>query len=170
MPRKPRNIQIYKLICLAYNYPFLLIDITCGRGTYIRTLAADIGQSLCTGAHLWALKRLGVGEYKIEDALAWDKLMTMNRKQIEKYLVPAGDILSFLPQIQVDHKEKEAMTHGRSFMLANNDGKFSLDKTSVLRIQDREGKFLGLGGIVTSNENSLDGEVCIRPSLVMFPS
>jgi tRNA pseudouridine55 synthase len=170
IPRKPRSIQIHKLICLSYNYPFLLIDVTCGKGTYIRTMASDIGRSLGTGGHLWALKRIGVGEHKIEDALAWDKVMTLKREEIEKRLIPVGEILSFLPTVKVGHREKEAMSNGRTFTLTSPHREFSVDKTSILRIQDREGEFLGLGGIVVCNGDGPGVEVCIKPSLVMVSS
>ena len=60
-----------------------------------------------------------------------------------------------------------AMTQGQIFMLTDLHADFSLDGISVLRIQDPEGKFLGLGGIVARNEVNSGFEICIRPSLVV---
>ncbi|MGA1864628.1 MAG: tRNA pseudouridine(55) synthase TruB [bacterium] len=170
IPRKPRCIQIHKLTCISYRYPFLSIDVTCGKGTYIRTLASDIGRDLGTGGHLWELKRTGVGEHNIDDALAWDKVMAMGREEIEKHIIPAGEILSFLPTVKVGHREREAMSNGRTFTLTSPCNEFPLDETSILRIHDREGEFLGLGGVVGSNADGIETEVHIKPSLVMIPA
>jgi tRNA pseudouridine55 synthase len=170
MPREPRKIRIYEITCLAYRYPFVRMDVTCGRGTYIRTLAADIGRNLDTGGHLWALKRLGVGECIIEDALAWDKVMSMERGEIEPYLIPMGDILSFLPAVRISQKHKEAMSHGRSFVLTDPQEKLPLEETAILRIQDRDGEFLGLGGIASCHKTGSGFEICIKPALVVPPA
>lgn len=64
-----RKIKIYKIEILEYNYPKLRIKCDVSSGTYIRTLAEDIGAKLGTGAYLTALRRTKVGEYKIEDAV-----------------------------------------------------------------------------------------------------
>ncbi len=63
-----REIKIYNIEILNYNYPELKIRIHCSSGTYIRTLAEDIGKTLKTGAYLTALRRTKIGNYKIEDA------------------------------------------------------------------------------------------------------
>jgi tRNA U55 pseudouridine synthase TruB len=124
---------------------------------------------LGTGGHLWALKRISVGEHNIEDALALDKIMRMNREEIERHIIPVGDILSFLPTVKVGHREKEAMSNGRTFTLTSPHRDFFPDKTSILRIHDREGEFLGLGGVVVSDGEGIGAEeVCIKPSLVMI--
>ncbi|MGA1840375.1 MAG: tRNA pseudouridine(55) synthase TruB [bacterium] len=168
IPRKPRCVLIHKLTFISYRYPFLSIDVRCGKGTYIRTLASDIGRDLDTGGHLWALKRISVGEHNIDDALAWDKAMAMGREEIEKHIIPVGEILSFLPTVNVGHREKEAMSNGRTFTLTSPCNEFSLDETSILRIHDREGEFLGLGGVVINNGDGIETEVYIKPSLVMI--
>ncbi|MBN2374546.1 tRNA pseudouridine(55) synthase TruB [bacterium] len=121
VPRSPRKITIYKLACLAYSYPFLYIDVICGKGTYIRTLAFDIGACLGTGAHIWALERVGVGWHKIEDTVSWKDVMSMDHRKIEENIVPIGDMLSFLPVLKLDAKGKEAMIHGRRFFIDKAD-------------------------------------------------
>ena len=63
-----RKIKIYKIEILEYNYPRLRIKCDVSSGTYIRTLAEDIGAKLGTGAYLTALRRTKVGEYEIKDA------------------------------------------------------------------------------------------------------
>ncbi|MBR2641310.1 tRNA pseudouridine(55) synthase TruB [Candidatus Saccharibacteria bacterium] len=65
----PREIEIYDIKILKYNYPELIIRVHCSSGTYIRTLAEDIGKALETGAYLTALRRTKIGEYSIENAI-----------------------------------------------------------------------------------------------------
>lgn len=63
-----REVEIYKIEILDYSYPLLKIRCHVSSGTYIRTLAEDIGNSLQTGAYLTALRRTKIGNYRIEDA------------------------------------------------------------------------------------------------------
>ena len=63
-----RNITIYNIEILNYNYPELKIRVHCSSGTYIRTLAEDLGKKLGTGAYLTALRRIQIGDYSITDA------------------------------------------------------------------------------------------------------
>ena len=64
-----RQVEIYSINILNYNYPKLKIRVHCSSGTYIRTLAEDIGQKLGTGAYLTALRRLKIADYSVNDAL-----------------------------------------------------------------------------------------------------
>ena len=64
-----RKVEIYSIDILNYNYPELKIRVHCSSGTYIRTLAEDIGKKLGTGAYLTALRRTKIGDYDIKDAL-----------------------------------------------------------------------------------------------------
>ena len=67
--RKPSEIEIFDIKILEYSWPFLKIEVTCSAGTYIRTLAHDIGQKLGVGAYCDELARTGIGEYKLEEAI-----------------------------------------------------------------------------------------------------
>ena len=64
-----RQVEIYSIDILDYKYPELTIKVHCSSGTYIRTLAEDIGKALNTGAYLTALRRTRIGKYTIEDAI-----------------------------------------------------------------------------------------------------
>ena len=63
-----RQVEIYSIEILNYNYPELKIKVHCSSGTYIRTLAEDIGKALGTGAYLTALRRIKIGSYDVKDA------------------------------------------------------------------------------------------------------
>ncbi len=65
---KPRKVTIHDLTILDYSWPLLKIRVKCGSGTYIRSLAQDIGEALGVGAYLTALRRTKIGEFDVKDA------------------------------------------------------------------------------------------------------
>jgi tRNA pseudouridine55 synthase len=66
---KPRSIQIKELEIISISLPYITFKVTCSKGTYIRSLAYDIGKALNSGAWLCKLQRTKIGEYKIENAI-----------------------------------------------------------------------------------------------------
>lgn len=66
--RIPNEIQIYRLSLIAYSWPYLTIEVECSAGTYIRTLASDIGEKLGVGAYCEELTRTKIGEYTLDKA------------------------------------------------------------------------------------------------------
>lgn len=66
--RKPNEIEIYSIDLKSYAWPYLEIEVKCSTGTYIRTLAHDIGQKLGVGAYCEELRRMAIGNYKVENA------------------------------------------------------------------------------------------------------
>lgn len=73
--RLPREVSIHSLRVLAWDAPMLEIDITCGSGTYIRSLAHDLGEALGVGAHLASLTRTASGNFRLADSLDLDALL-----------------------------------------------------------------------------------------------
>ena len=69
-----RKVEIYSIDILNYDYPSLTIRVHCSSGTYIRTLAEDIGKALNTGAYLTALRRIKIADYDIKDAKTLDEI------------------------------------------------------------------------------------------------
>jgi len=71
---QPRTVRVDCVDLLAYSWPLLTLRITCGRGTYIRSMARDLGRLLGTGGHLASLRRLSVGPYDLSVAVDWSRL------------------------------------------------------------------------------------------------
>ena len=76
---RPQPIHIYEIEIMNYNLPELIVCIRCSKGTYIRSIARDLGAALKTGAHLTALRRTHIGEYSVDTALSPEKFIeTLN--------------------------------------------------------------------------------------------
>jgi tRNA pseudouridine55 synthase len=84
---KPRKIKIYNINILSYDWPHLKIEVDCSRGTYIRSLAHDIGQKLGCGAYLEALTRTKIGKFSIENS---SKINELNSQNWTKKLISAN--------------------------------------------------------------------------------
>jgi tRNA pseudouridine55 synthase len=81
---KPRTVQVYSIDILSYEWPLLRLRIDCGRGTYIRALARDLGKALNVGGYLTELRRTRVGEYTIERAV---RLVDLNPENLESHII-----------------------------------------------------------------------------------
>lgn len=86
--RKPRLIHIYDFRINEYREPLAQFRIACTKGTYVRSIAHELGEKLGCGAHLSALRRLASGKYDIKDAMPLDDLLVMSREQLQQRVVP----------------------------------------------------------------------------------
>lgn len=87
--RKPRLIHIYEFSLLSYEPPDVGFRLACTRGTYVRTLCADIGRELGCGACLESLRRTVSGEFRVRDAIPVERLRALTRPELEALLIPA---------------------------------------------------------------------------------
>ena len=86
--RKARLIHIYHFQFVEYVEPLAWFRLACTKGTYVRTVAHDLGQKLGCGAHLSALRRTGSGQFKIAQCLPLDEIEKLSLPEIEKRLIP----------------------------------------------------------------------------------
>jgi tRNA pseudouridine55 synthase len=86
--REPRLIHIYSFRFTEYAEPLGKFRVACTKGTYIRSLAHDLGQKLGCGAHLTALRRCTSGKFEVADALPLKALLQLNDLQLEKKVIP----------------------------------------------------------------------------------
>jgi tRNA pseudouridine55 synthase len=86
---KPREVSVSKFEILEINKPYVKFEITCSKGTYIRSIANDFGDALGCGGVLNSLRRTAIGEYSVDDALSIDDFISLARKwKIEKEKEP----------------------------------------------------------------------------------
>ncbi len=86
--REPRFIRIASFDLLTFTPPKLTFRLACTKGTYVRTVANDLGQKLGCGAHLSELRRTGSGKFTIEQCLPLGQIETLSLPEIEKRLIP----------------------------------------------------------------------------------
>jgi tRNA pseudouridine55 synthase len=75
---QPRTVQVYSIVLAEFTYPLLSLKIDCGRGTYIRAIARDLGEALGVGGYLTQLRRTRIGQFDIADAITPEQLSAEN--------------------------------------------------------------------------------------------
>lgn len=110
----PRQVTIHSIRITGYQPPDLALEVDCSAGTYIRSLAQDLGERLGTGAHLVALRRTRSGCFGLEDAVGMADLeAAFKRGGWEQYVRPAADALPELPMVRIDADALELIRNGR---------------------------------------------------------
>ena len=86
--REPRLVHVHNFRFTEYTEPFAKFRVACTKGTYVRSLAHDLGQKLGCGAHLTALRRCGSGKFDVADALPLDSVLKLTTAELEKRVIP----------------------------------------------------------------------------------
>ncbi len=113
---EPRRVTIDSLVWIAWQPPDLTLDISCSPGTYIRSLARDLGQVTGTGAHLAELTRTASGTWSLAEAVPLDIVEREAAKGSsgwQKYLHPPDRAVDHLPQVTLDRSLSERITYGQ---------------------------------------------------------
>lgn len=131
--RSPRQVTIHELSLLAWSGDRCRIRVCCSKGTYIRTLAEDIGSRLGCGAHLVALRRVGVGTLDVASALSIEHLETLDENFRATHLAPLDTLLQSLPRVDLTEDLACRFTHGNPVGTAvQGEGKFRVYAGSCL--------------------------------------
>ena len=119
--RKSRPIKIYNLDIVAWQPPVVTIKVECGKGTYIRSLAHDLGQSLGCGANLKSLIRLNYGPFDVKDAVSVPQLESTFRYGYWRYFVhPMDTVLLHWKAMVVNDTTEEVIRKGAPVTLGSN--------------------------------------------------
>jgi tRNA pseudouridine55 synthase len=110
--RAPRPVTVYAIDCLGFAGDLLSLRVACSKGTYIRVLAADIGQALGCGAHLTALRRTRVGDLELAGAVTLAALEALDEAERAGRLQPVDALLRSLPAMTVAGEAAERFRHG----------------------------------------------------------
>ena len=114
IPRAPRDVEVRSLALVDWSSPVAVLDIVCGKGTYVRSLAADLGTALGCGAHLAALRRLATGGFRVDDAISLDRLAAQDAPARDERLHPVDCLLDALPRLDVAGDDATRLRHGRA--------------------------------------------------------
>lgn len=130
---QPRTVQIHRIDQEHYAYPDLALRITCGSGTYIRSLGVDIAAGCGTTAVMTSLVRTAIGAFRLEQAIALDQL---REGPLAPHLAPPATAVAQLAQVQLDDAEAEAIGHGKTIPLTIDSDQpevAALDRQGQLR-------------------------------------
>jgi tRNA pseudouridine55 synthase len=118
VPRAAKKVRIDALTLLAYSAPRARIEVSCSTGTYVRSLAADLGTRLGCGAFLASLRRTRSGAFRIEDAAPVEQLEELARAgQLEARLIPPVNVLG-LPVVRLEAPDERRVRNGNDVTLA----------------------------------------------------
>ena len=147
--RPARRVSIYKIQLNSYAQGLVDITVSCSKGTYIRTLAEDVGRLLGCGAHLAGLRRLTTAHFSLDNALTLEQLDAMPMEMRDQALLPADAALAKLPKVELDADSAHYLLQGQAVWKAGvvDDGPLRLYAGDV---------FLGMG------ERSADGKIAPR--------
>jgi tRNA pseudouridine55 synthase len=139
---KFREIHIHELELLRWENPELELRVRCSKGSYIRTLAEDIGEALGTGAHVVFLRREQAGPFELQHSVTLEQLEFLTKNDpaaVAQLLLPVDMPLARLPAIMLDAAETLCLRQGKSVAVASTLG-------SVARVY-RDAEFIGIGEV-----------------------
>ena len=111
--RAPRPVTIHRFELLEYAPPLARVAVTCSRGTYVRTLADDLGRLLGCGACLTELRRTASGPFSLESALTLEQLEACRDEgPLEQYWLSCRTVLNHLPELELDEAEAARLRNG----------------------------------------------------------
>lgn len=142
----PRPVRIDALRVVAYQAPVLVLQVDCGKGTYIRSLAHDLGQRLGCGGHLSALVRLRSGQFRLEDAITLDDLaLAVEHGYLDRFLYAADETMLDRPAVILGPERAISIRQGKGLAMTPSP---SGEAGAVLcRAYDLAGEFLALGNL-----------------------
>lgn len=153
--REPVNIVVHRVELIEEDGAGLAMNedgtrdfqmrVRCSSGTYVRTLANDIGEGLGAGAHLSALRRTAVGHFGIAESHTLNDLEAMSREDALAALISPTDMLSHLRSILLDDDRTKLVINGRAFALSEDEVTIAADGGASLRLCDRKGTLVAVG-------------------------
>jgi len=148
--REARPITIFELNFIEYNAPYLTLEVHCSKGTYIRTLVDDLGETLGCGAHVTMLRRTAVADYPTEKMLDWHALQSLAEQQdlslLDALLLPMDTAVAKLPAFTLNESQTQGIGFGQRIKFDN------LNRLQgQVRLFSHENRFLGVAVIDENN-------------------
>jgi len=144
--REPRRIVIHSLTLTGLELPYFDIDVRCTKGTYVRTLAEDIGEVLGCGAHVTQLRRLGVGPYDATGMVTLDRLKALAEGEdfaaLDAYICPTESALVQWPEVRLSPDAAFYLKQGQAVVVPH------APTNGWVRLYAPDQCFLGMGQIL----------------------
>ena len=143
--REPREITVHSITLLDYRDDELELEILCSKGTYVRTLAEDIGKELGCGAHVKSLRRIGVGPYSDNNMLTMPELESIAETGLpglDAELLDIDSVLQDMPSVHLVDSVAYYLCQGQPVTVPRAPTR------GMLRVYTEEGRFLGVGEVL----------------------
>lgn len=147
IPREPRTVTIHELDLLSLDGDRMRIGVACSKGTYIRTLAEDIGEALGCGAHVATLRRTHSGPFALTAAYTLDEILEIADQsqpylKLDEYLLPVDTALKDMPDLHLSEESAFSVCRGQAVEVAHapNGG--------LVRLYNPARDFLGVGRVL----------------------
>lgn len=134
---QPRPVTIHANELVRFAYPEVEVRVSCGRGTYIRSLARDLGNILKTGAYVSQLRRVQVGGFMLEQAAPWEA----TGEEAARYLQPHLAAVTLLPRYKANEEQLRRLRMGQRIVWREGDKGHDAD----VAIMTEDGKLAGIG-------------------------
>ena len=154
--RPARQITIYEIDLVTFSGDTAVLDVRCSKGTYIRTLAEDLGEALGCGAHLTGLRRRQTAGFIVEQCITLPQLETLSGDERDALLLPAEVLVSHLPEIRLPQPDAARFCHGQTLRI---EASYGIMQRFRVYAESGAKTFLGLGEIGQDN--------CLHPLRLM---
>ncbi len=160
---KPIEVEVYYFSLSSYEPPVVSFEIKCSAGTYVRSIAQDLGQKLGVGGYLEYLKRLKSGEFSIEDSHTLEEIEKYAVEgKLDEIIIPLKNVLKEYPIVYLREEGVERARHGNFIPLRLVGGKEGGKRSDYYRMMDFKSEFIGIG-----KPGKYEGGLGIRPILVI---
>jgi len=171
--RELRNVVIHELVLEQFGGDELVISVRCSKGTYVRTLAEDIGKALVCGAHLTGLRRTAIANFTLDKAYSLSQLEAMTSAERDAVLLPLDCMLLELQRLDLDEVQVSRLAQGQrlGLDLPLMDGKLRLyAKDEFVGLGEFAGRRLSPSRLVASvaKRAAQSGEIVSQPDLHMY--
>ncbi|MBP1744037.1 MAG: truB [Firmicutes bacterium] len=143
--REARDIEIFSIDIIEMDLPYVIFDVKCSKGTYIRSLCYDIGEKLGCGGAMWGLVRTSSGFFSIENSV---RLEDLTEENISDHLIPVEKALWNYPSAAFETKYVNLLLNGVSLMDKNAIGSLTMDV--MYKVYGEDSGFIGIGKLSQS--------------------
>lgn len=143
--RKARTVQIHAIVIKEICLPRVKMEVSCSKGTYIRTLCHDIGQRLGCGACMESLVRTKVGRFCLEDSLTLAEISEKkDAGKLEEILLPIDQMFPDYREVRVREKHAALLYNGNPFYKSQAEKDIGAEDGERVRVYDHRGTFIGI--------------------------
>jgi tRNA pseudouridine55 synthase len=136
--RAKRRVEVFGLEMQRFAPPLLELRVRCSKGTYVRTLAEDIGADLGTGAHLVGLRRTASGHFSVDEAATLEALGTLSAEERRRRILPLPRLLDDLPRAELDASAEARLRNGHELTISGL-------REGLCALYRMDGAVIGLG-------------------------